>query len=163
MVNVKKSLPAPTSGVEHHIVTKGPPLTATSHHLDAKKLAAVKAEFFQIEEKGIVGRSNSLLGSVLHVVCRKDRSWRPCRDYRQLNLIAVRDAYPLPNMMDFTTRIAGCNFLHFRVFTGRTSSRTTHKRPAAACPATIWFNIFHGSSSDFELHSRRMVASLQWS
>jgi hypothetical protein len=54
---------------------KGPPLTATSHHhLDAKKLAAVKAEFFQLEEKGIVRRSNSLLGSVLHVVCRKDRS-----------------------------------------------------------------------------------------
>jgi hypothetical protein len=38
-----------------------------------------------------------------------DGSWRPCGDYRRLNLVTVPDSYPLPNMLDFNERIAGCS------------------------------------------------------
>jgi hypothetical protein len=34
VVNLQKSLPAPTTGVEHHIVTRGPPITARFRRLD---------------------------------------------------------------------------------------------------------------------------------
>ena len=46
-------------GVEHHIVTEGPPLHARARRLDADKLAAAKAEFTKMEELGIIRRSNS--------------------------------------------------------------------------------------------------------
>jgi hypothetical protein len=108
VVNLQKSLPSPTTGVEHHIVTKGPPVSARFQRLDAEKLAAAKAEFLQLEKEGIVRRSASSWASPLHMVRKPDGSWRSCGDYRRLNLVMEPDAYPLPNMMDFTTRVAGC-------------------------------------------------------
>ncbi len=42
------------------------------------------------------------------MVQKKDGSWRPCGDYRQLNLQTVEDKYPLPNMADLAARLDGC-------------------------------------------------------
>ena len=109
MVNASKTLPRRPSGdVEHHIVTKGPPISSRFRRLDGEKLAAAKAEFLQMERDGIVRRSNSPWSSPLHLVRKPDGSWRPCGDYRRLNLVTVPDSYPLPNMLDFSERIAGC-------------------------------------------------------
>jgi hypothetical protein len=105
---LQKSLPAPTTGVKHHIVTRGPPVAARFQRLDAEKLAAAKMEFLQLEKEGIVRHSDSPWASLLHMVWKPDGSWRPCGDYRRLNLVTETDAYPLPNMMDFTTRVTGC-------------------------------------------------------
>ena len=33
--------------------------------------------------------------------------WRPCGDYRRLNNVTVPNRYPLPNIADFTSCIAG--------------------------------------------------------
>jgi cleavage and polyadenylation specificity factor subunit 1 len=95
-------------GVEHHIVTRGPPITARFCRLDAEKLAAAKAEFLQLEKEGIVRRSDSPWASPLHMVRKPDGSWRPCGDYRRLNMVTEPDAYYLPNMMDFNAWVDGC-------------------------------------------------------
>ncbi|KAK3773613.1 hypothetical protein RRG08_022322 [Elysia crispata] len=55
-------------GVEHHIVTHGPPTHARARRLDQEKLAAAKAEFLQMEEMGIIRRSKSPWSPPLHVV-----------------------------------------------------------------------------------------------
>jgi hypothetical protein len=94
--------------VEHHIVTKGPPLACRFRRLDGEKLASAKKEFLQMERDGIIRRSDSPWSSPLHMVQKPDGSWRPCGDYRRLNLVTVTDSYPLPNMLDFSERIAGC-------------------------------------------------------
>ena len=52
-------------------------------------------------------RSNSDWASPLHMVQKSDGSWRPCRDFRRLNLITEDDCYPLPNMADTTSSLAG--------------------------------------------------------
>ncbi len=62
-----------------------------------------------MQKDGIVQRSNSPWSSLLHMVRKPDVSWQPCGDYRQLNLVTVPDSYPLPNMLDFSERIAGCS------------------------------------------------------
>jgi transposase InsO family protein len=109
VVNASKTLPRRPSGdVEHHIVTKGPPLSCRFRRLDGEKLAAAKEEFLRMEKEGIIRRSNSPWSSPLHMVQKPDGSWRPCGDYRRLNLVTVPDSYPLPNMLDFQERIAGC-------------------------------------------------------
>ena len=41
------------------------------------------------------------------MVEKKDGGWRPCGDYRRLNNITVPDRYSLPQIADFTSRIAG--------------------------------------------------------
>jgi hypothetical protein len=55
-----------------------------------------------------VQRSTSPWASPLHMVMKKDGSWRPCGDFRRLNLVTEPDTYPLPNMLDFCARVAGC-------------------------------------------------------
>jgi hypothetical protein len=77
--------------------------------LDSEKLAVAKKEFLQMEKDGIVRRSNSPWSPPLHMVRKLDRSWWPCSDYRQLNLVTVLDSYPLPDMLDFSECITGCS------------------------------------------------------
>jgi hypothetical protein len=43
------------------------------------------------------------------MVQKPDGSWRPCGDFRRLNLVTETDTYPLPNMLDFSSRVAGCS------------------------------------------------------
>jgi hypothetical protein len=42
------------------------------------------------------------------MVRKADGSWRPCEDFRRLNLVTEPDVYPLPNMLDFAAKAAGC-------------------------------------------------------
>jgi hypothetical protein len=101
-------MPPSTGGVSHHIITKDRPVTARFRRLDAEKLAAAKAEFDATEKQGIIPRSSSCWSSPLHMVMKPDGTWRPFGDYRRLNLVTEADRYPLPNMLDFSSRLKGC-------------------------------------------------------
>ena len=107
VLNEDGRLPPSSHGVEHHIVTSGRPVTAKFRRLDNVKLAAAKAEFQLLEKEGIVRRSNSDWASPLHMVQKSNGSWRPCGDFRRLNLISEDDCYPFPNMADITSSLAG--------------------------------------------------------
>ncbi len=101
--------PAPNHGVEHHIHTRShPPVFAKSRRLDPEKLQITKAEFKRLESTGIVRRSKSPWASPLHMVPKKDRLWRPCGDYRRLNLVTTPDKYPLPNKQDLSNCLHNC-------------------------------------------------------
>ena len=60
-----------------------------------------------MEKAGIIRRFSSLWSSPLHMVKKKDGGWRPWGDYRRLNNVNIPDRYPLPNIADFTSPIAG--------------------------------------------------------
>jgi hypothetical protein len=42
------------------------------------------------------------------MVQKPDGSWRPCGDYRRLNLVTQPDKYPVPNIQDLSSRLHGC-------------------------------------------------------
>jgi cleavage and polyadenylation specificity factor subunit 1 len=107
--NSSSGLPAAAHDVEHHLVTKGPPITSKFRRLHGEKLAAARAEFEKMEREGVVRRSTSPWASPLHTVEKTDGSWRPCSDFRRLNLVTVPDSYSLPNMMDFSVKAEGCS------------------------------------------------------
>ena len=109
VVNDSKVLPTASSGVEHHIVTTGPPMAARFRRLDGVKLEAARAEFLQLERDGIVRRSCSPWSSPLHMVQKSDGGWRPCGDFRRLNTVTTPDSYPLPNLQDFSITAGGCS------------------------------------------------------
>ncbi len=61
-----------------------------------------------MEREGVIERSTSPWASQLHLVPKKDGTWRPCGDFRRLNLVTEPEVYPLPNMLDFSDRLNGC-------------------------------------------------------
>ncbi|GFN92154.1 Gag-Pol polyprotein [Plakobranchus ocellatus] len=95
-------------GVEHHIITQGPPTHSRASRLDQAKLSAAKAEFLQMEDMGIIRRFKSAWSSPLHMVPKADGNWHPCGDYRRLNASTDDDRYPLPHIQDFNNHLAGC-------------------------------------------------------
>ena len=98
----------PSHGVAHTVETTGRPIFAKARRLDQSKLRSAEAEFRKMEAAGIVRRSNSPWASPLHMVPKPDGSWRPCGDYRRLNLATQHDCYPLPNIQDFSINLEGC-------------------------------------------------------
>ena len=108
VVNESGKLPVPCKDVVHHIETVGVPCSSRARRLDDAKMEVAKADFLKMESEGICRRSNSPWASPLHMVPKKDGTWRPCGDYRLLNLQTVPDKYPLPLMDDCRAKMAGC-------------------------------------------------------
>ena len=49
-------------------------------------------------EAGVICPSSSPLSSPLVLVKKKDGTWRFCIDFRKVNAVTHRDAYPLPRI-----------------------------------------------------------------
>ena len=101
------SFSTPKHGVQHHIVTTGPPVHAQARRLSPEKLAIAKAEFQTLLDLGIIRRSNSPYSSPLHIAPKPGGGWRPCGDFRRLNCSTEDDRYPVPRIHDFTANLAG--------------------------------------------------------
>ena len=122
--NSSKLLPAATHQVLHEINTSGRPVASKYRRLDADKLAAAKEEFRSLEQQGIIRRSKSSWASPLHMVKKGDGSWRPCGDFRRLNLQTEPDKYSVPNIADLTAKLHGA-----RVFSKLDLRKGYHQVP----------------------------------
>jgi Reverse transcriptase (RNA-dependent DNA polymerase) len=62
------------------------------------------------------------------MVPKKDGKWRPCGDYRRLNMVTRPDRYPLPSLVDFANKLHGCCY-----FSVVDMVKGYHQIPMAAC------------------------------
>jgi len=153
VVNPSKVLPQTSHRVEHHLETRGPPIASPFRRLDPEKLAAAKAEFAALERDGIIRRSSSPWASPLHMVKKPDGLWWCWDDYRRLNNVTVPDTYPLPNMIDFSARVAGCSI--FTKIDLRKGYYQIPMHPADILKTTIItpFGLFEFLRLTFRLHN----------
>jgi Reverse transcriptase (RNA-dependent DNA polymerase) len=82
---------SPSQSVQHHIITKGRPVTPKFRRLDPARLAAAKAEFSKMLAWWCGAQADA--GKARCTWCVKKTS---------------KDKYPLPNMADLSSRLEGC-------------------------------------------------------
>ena len=101
-----------TNIVKHHINTNDHLPIKQQHRREPLGMqSVVKDELHKMEEKGIIEPSNSAWASPIVLVRKKDGSIRFCVDYRKLNAVTVKDAYPIPRIEDSLDALNGSTWL----------------------------------------------------
>ena len=65
-----------------------------------------------MKEQGIIRKSSSPWSSPLVLVVNKNGKVRPCVDYRRINAVTVKDAFPLPRIQDCLDTVAGATLFN---------------------------------------------------
>ena len=87
-----------TSAIKHTIKTDGPPIRQPLRRIPFALQSTVKTEIQKMLNQGVIQKSHSPWSSPVVMVRKKDDKWRFCIDYRKLNAVTRKDAYPLPRI-----------------------------------------------------------------
>ena len=97
-----------TDKLQHTINTKGAlPIRQPARRIPATQREEVQKLLREMEEKRIIQPSKSPWASPVVLVKKKDGSTRFCVDYRKLNAVTHKDAYPLPRIDDTLQSLSG--------------------------------------------------------
>ena len=96
-----------TSQLQHHIVTRN----AVPVRQPARRMSPYQREvrtlLSDMQKRGIIQPSKSPWASPIMLVHKKDNTLRFCVDYRRLNELTKKDAYPLPRVDDTLETLSG--------------------------------------------------------
>lgn len=101
-----------TNRVLHRINTgTAAPIRIPPRRLPFGKREIEKAEIEKLLGRGVIEPSNSPWSFRTVLIAKKDGSTRVCVDYRALNNVIIKDAYPLPRVDDCLDALAGAKWL----------------------------------------------------
>ena len=83
------------------------PVYRHPYRLSHSEQEIVKSKVSELLNAGIVQESESSFASPVILVKKKNGDYRLCIDYRALNAITIKDRYPLPNIDDQVSKLAG--------------------------------------------------------
>ena len=97
-----------TSVLQHHINTgTSTPVRQAARRIPLPRRDTVRQLLDQMTSKGVISPSKSPWASPIVLVKKKDGTIRFCIDYRKVNNLTVKDAYPLPRVDDTLDTLAG--------------------------------------------------------
>ena len=86
------------------------PIKERVRQIPIHKSEEVENEIQQMLQNGVIRESNSPWSAPVVIVRKKDGSCRFCIDYRKLNAVTVKDAYPLPCIEENLDTLAGSSW-----------------------------------------------------
>ena len=88
-----------TDLVKHTINTgEARPIKLPTRRLPMHQRETAEIEIKKMLDEGVIERSNSPWAAPIVLVKKKDGTTRFCVDYRKLNSVTIKDAYPLPRI-----------------------------------------------------------------
>ena len=97
-----------TTLVEHKIETgEAVPVKQPPRRMPNSLRTVLEDQVGEMLENNIIKPSNSPWSSPIVLVRKKDGTWRFCIDFRKLNDVTVKDAFPLPQVADLMDNLAG--------------------------------------------------------
>lgn len=100
-----------TDLVEHKIRTLAEPIKQRYYPLSPALRTIAYDELDSMLTLGVVEPSNSPWSSPIVLVKKKDNSYRFCVDYRKVNAVTEKDAYPIPYLSSILDRLRDAKFL----------------------------------------------------
>ncbi|GJS80740.1 putative reverse transcriptase domain-containing protein [Tanacetum coccineum] len=99
----------PTRQVEFQIdlVPGVAPVARAPYRLAPSEMKELSTQLQELSDKGFIRPSSLPWGAPVLFVKNKDRSFRMCIDYRELNKLTVKNRYPLPKIDDLFDRLQG--------------------------------------------------------
>ena len=97
-----------TSVIKQDIITKGP-LYARNFAVCLWQPIVIK-EVHNLLNSGIIRHSASPWSSPVVLIRKKDGNWRFCIDFRQVNAVTHKDAYPLPKIEETLDTLSGAKY-----------------------------------------------------
>jgi hypothetical protein len=86
------------------------PISKRPYRIPPKELAELKNQLQELLDKGYIRPSSSPWGCPALFVKKKDGSLRLCVDYRPLNVVTIKNKYPLPRIDVLFNQLAGAKF-----------------------------------------------------
>ena len=97
-----------TNLVSHRIYTEDvPPIRSRPYSIPPSEQDFVKEELQRMIDNGLIRPSDSPWTSPVVLVKKKNGKLRFCVDYRKLNAITKKDAYPLPRIDEMLNALSG--------------------------------------------------------
>ena len=96
--------------VKDAIQTEGPQAKQPLRRMPEALKAAIKEEMQKMLNQRVVRPSSSSWSSPIVLVRKKNGTWRFCVDYRKVNSMTRRDAYPLPRIYATLDALAGAQY-----------------------------------------------------
>ena len=98
--------------VEHKIDTgNSAPIKQRYYPMSPARLKEVYEELDKMLEQGVVSPSKSAWSSPIILLDKSDGKKRFCVDFRKVNAVTKRDAYPLPHVTSILDRLRDARFL----------------------------------------------------
>ena len=92
-------------GIELH--PGASPISMTPYRMAPVKLQELKVQLQGLLDKGFIRSSTSPWGAPVLFAKKKNKTLRLCNDYRQLNIVTIKNRYPLPRIDDLFDQLRG--------------------------------------------------------
>ena len=102
----------PTRNIDHQIdlIPGAAPVSIPPYRLSRLEEEEIARQLKEYLSMGHIRVSKSPWGAPVLLVKKKEGSWRMCINYRRLNKMTIRNAYPLPRADDLIDRLHGARY-----------------------------------------------------